>query len=243
MDANPNDVVTLLIVNSDNFAASALDAEFKTSGIKEYVYTPPSNFTATSVWPSLQDMIKSNTRLVTFIASLDPSGNTAAPYLLDEFTYVFENNYNVVDPSGFSCNPDRPVMVANKTALAISSGRLPLMNHFLDEAEAFGIEIPNFNASNSTNAPSGATGNLGSAAMECTNIYGKAPTFILVDFFDSGPAIATVDSLNGVSAPVGRKAISPAQILDKSLSRSPAGRIRYSAAALLLILGWMVIWA
>ena len=242
MDNNPNDVVTLLLVNSDNFAAATLDAEFKSSGITKYAYTPSSTSTALQVWPSLQDLITANTKLITFVASLSPSSNTVAPYLLDEFTFVFENNYDVVDPNDFSCTPNRPTAVANNTALAINSGRLPLMNHFLDTKEAFDIEIPNFDASNNTNAPSGDVRNLGSAAMTCTDLYGKPPTFILVDFFDSGPAIATIDSLNGISAPVGRKTPS-ARMLEESLSRSPAGRARYSTAAIFLVFGWIMVWA
>ena len=240
MDNNPNDVVTLLLVNSDNFAAAALHAEFETSGITQYAYTPPSTSTALLVWPSLQDLIKANTRLIAFVASLRPS--SVAPYLLDEFTFVFENNYEVVNPNDFSCAPNRPAVVANKTSLAISSGRLPLMNHFLDTQEAFGIQIPNFDRSNNTNAPLGDVGNLGSAATDCTEAYGKAPTFILVDFFDSGPAISTVDGLNGVSTAIGRKTTS-AQMREESMNRSPAGRARYSAATVLVVFGWMVVWA
>ena len=78
------------------------------------------------------------------------------------------------------------------------------MNHFLYSEQAFGIQIPNVAAVNATNAPEGGVGNLGSAATNCKSVYGKAPTFILVDFFDQGPAIQTVDTLNGVTAPVGR---------------------------------------
>ena len=54
-------------------------------------------------------------------------------------------------------------------------------------------------ASNSTNSPDVTiVGSLGAAANQCTGVYGRAPNFLLVDWFDRGPALSTVDRLNGV---------------------------------------------
>ena len=205
MDNNPYDVVTILVVNSDNAPASALDLEFKAANITSYAYTPPTTTTAINTWPTLQGLIANNTRLVTFVASLAPASNTVAPYLLDEFTFVFENNYDVTSLSNFTCTPDRPPGVQGNTRMAISSGRMPLMNHFLDNQQVF-FQTPDYGNITTTNAQSGATGNLGGAAANCTGIYGQAPTFILVDFFDQGSAISTVDTINGIT-PVGRAGV------------------------------------
>ena len=68
------------------------------------------------------------------------------------------------------------------------------------------------------NAPSGGTGNLGDAATECTNTYGQAPTYVLVDFFNVGPAIDTIDTLNGVTNAVGRTNVSTAASAPSSTS-------------------------
>ncbi len=206
MDNNPHEVVTILLVNSDNAPASALDSEYKAANITSYAYTPPITTTTIMTWPALQDMISNNTRLVTFVASLPPSSNTVAPYLLDEFTFVFENNYDVTSLSNFTCTPDRPPAVQGNTQMAITSGRLPLMNHFLDTQQAF-FQTPDYGNITTTNAQSGAVGNLGGAAANCTTIYGKAPTYVLVDFFDQASAISTVDALNGIT-PVGRAGLS-----------------------------------
>lgn len=138
-----------------------------------------------------------------FVASL--SSNTGAPYLMDEFSYIWENPYDVTSPSNFSCNPDRPSSVKNDISAAVTSNRLPLMNHFLYSTTILDIQYPNSSYVATTNAPSGGTGNLGDAATKCKQAYGRQPAFILVDFFDKGPAIDTVDKLNGVSSPVGRK--------------------------------------
>ncbi|KAI9748061.1 MAG: hypothetical protein M1835_001903, partial [Candelina submexicana] len=198
MDQNPTDVVTLLLVNSDFASASALDAEFQKSKINTYAYTPPSTATVTANWPTLQSLISNSTRLVTFVTNLDPTNNTAAPYLLDEFTHIFENPYDVSSPSNFTCLPDRPTALKGNTASALTSNRMPLTNHFLYDSGILGIQMPNVGNVSSTNAPGGAPGNLGDAVANCSTQYGRPPTFVLVDFFDQGPAIQTVDKINGV---------------------------------------------
>ena len=181
-------------------------------------------------------MISASTRLVTFVASLAPASNTVAPYLLDEFTFVFENPFDVTNASNFSCTVDRPASLQGNTVAAIQSGRLPLMNHFLDTAEGFGIEIPNIGAINNTNAPSGTVGNLGTSANNCRSTYGKAPTFILVDFFDQGPAISTVDTLNGIT-PVGRLSPSSAKVVSSATSDGSLGKSLLSQETLFWTIG------
>lgn len=228
--------MTILLVNSGQASAQDLNEQFKAAGIVQYTYTPPSTRTALATWPTLQEMISASTRLVTFVASLDPASNTVAPYLLDEFTFVFENPFDVTSASNFSCTVDRPASLQGNTISAIQSGRLPLMNHFLDTAEGFGIEIPNIGAINNTNAPSGAAGNLGTTASNCSSIYGKAPTFILVDFFDQGPAISTIDTLNGVIA-VGRINPTSAKVVTSATSDGSLGKSLLSRGTLLWTVG------
>lgn len=219
---NPNDVVTVLLVNGAGASASELDAEYQNAGIGDIAYTPTSSSssaasatasgsTATtssssSDWPTLQSLINSGTRMINFVATLD--NNSGAPYLMNEFDYIFENDYDNTSPSDFSCEPDRPSSVSSAQQ-AINQGMMPLMNHFLyAEVSAFDIQYPNETYITTTNSPNGGAGNLGTAASECSNQYGQAPTFVLVDFFNVGPAIDTVDRLNGVSNPVGRATVS-----------------------------------
>lgn len=57
-----------------------------------------------------------------------------------------------------------------------------------------------------TNSPAtGTTGALGLHAQTCMSQWGVKPVFVLVDFYDQGPAIEAADRLNGIQ-PVGRKA-------------------------------------
>lgn len=235
LDKNPNEVVTVLLVNSDDASASDLAAQYSAANIESYAYTPPSKTTAPSKWPTLQTLINNGTRLLNFVANLDPSKNTVAPYLMDEFTFIFENNYDNSSPSNFSCTADRPSSVKGNTAAALERNLMPLMNHFLYTNQLLGIQIPNVNAANVTNAPSGGAGNLGDTATECANTYGQAPTYLLVDFFNVGPAIKTVDNMNGVADAVGRTNMSQ-MIVSSTSGTSDVSRNQWSSGALTLAL-------
>jgi hypothetical protein len=222
LDINKNDVVTVLLVNSDNVDASALKAEFVTADIESYAYTPPSTTAPPDNWPTLQTLISNNTRLMTFVATLDASDNTVAPYLMDEFTYMWENPFTVTSISKFSCLPDRPASVSGSISSAFAPGRMALMNHFLDTDEGFGITVPAVDNATVTNADSRASGSLGATVNTCVTAWsGVKPTFILVDFFNVGPAIATVDRLNGVTAPQNRLNVSQ----EASSASSGAGSV------------------
>jgi hypothetical protein len=87
LDANPNEVVTLLLTNGDAIPVSKFGAVFAAVGLDKYAYTPPSTLTLDQ-WPTLQSLIHAGTRLVVF---MDYHADTSAvSYILDEFTYFFE---------------------------------------------------------------------------------------------------------------------------------------------------------
>lgn len=82
LDANPSEVVTLLITNGDGIDASAFASVFESSGAAEYAYSPASTL-ALSDWPTLGELIDAGTRLVVF---MDYPSGTSVSYILDEFT-------------------------------------------------------------------------------------------------------------------------------------------------------------
>ncbi len=216
--ANPNNVVTILLVNGADASASDLAAQYETAGLSSLSYTPSGSSSSSQSWPTLQTLITSGTPLVNFVASLDNS--TDAPYLMNEFNYVFENNYDVSTPSNFTCTANRP---SSDTTSLLSSGMMPLMNHFLYQVSGgslFTIDSPNATYVPTTNGESGL-GNLYTAATTCKQYYGRSPNFLLVDFSTVGPAIATVDRLNGVTNAVGREKVSTAD----SAPTSSGGRL------------------
>lgn len=225
LDNNANEVVTILLVNSDNATPEELGAHFTTADIKNYAYTPPSTGTppASGAWPTLQELITANTRLMVFVASFDNPSTISSEYsyMMDEFTFIFENPFSNSNPNDFTCNPDRPSAVQGNTEAAISSNRMALTNHFLYKDGLFDIQTPDVDSINTTNSPGNAVGNFGLALSTCNSQYGKVPTFTLVDFFDEGPAINAVDAMNGVTSPVGRTPVPPRDTkedLDRSQS-------------------------
>lgn len=237
LDTHTSDVVTVLLVNSDGATASELGAQYEAADITDYAYVPTSK-TSTSDWPTLESLVNNGTRLLNFVASL--TENTGADYLMNEFTYIFENNYEVTSPSNFSCEANRPSSVNGETSQALAANMMPLMNHFLDTDEAFGIETPNSTYTSTTNAPSGGTGNLGNlgnSATTCANDYGRAPTFILVDYFNVGPAIETVDRLNGVTNPVGRTNVSTAAATATTSGANYHASISLTVSVMAMIVG------
>lgn len=91
--ANPNEVVTLLLVNSDQIAASVWAASCVAAGLDTFAYTPPSVPVAYGAWPTLQTLITSGKRVVSFLAQ--NADVESAPYLIDEFTNIWETPYDV----------------------------------------------------------------------------------------------------------------------------------------------------
>jgi hypothetical protein len=211
MDANPNEVVTLLLVNSDDESAATFGTVFNSTGISTYGYTPSSTSGPIATWPTLQTMISANTRLVTFIASI--TYDSTYPSLLPEFNFVFETAFGVTTLDGFNCTLDRPSSVSSASA-AISSGYMGLINHFKDTSGI--ISIPDVDNLATTNDPStNATNSLGTQGKQCASEWNKKPTFMLVDFFNVGPAIQAADTLNGITG-TGRTSVSTAQLTASS---------------------------
>jgi len=113
MDSNPNEVITLLLVNSNGIAPSVWAQSYTDSGLASYVYTPPSVPVAYNEWPTLQSLISANTRVVSFLAQ--QADVSSVPYLLDEFTNIWETPYDV--------SQRRPIEIANS--------RLTILDFFL----------------------------------------------------------------------------------------------------------------
>ncbi|KAE9378148.1 PLC-like phosphodiesterase [Stipitochalara longipes BDJ] len=184
MAANPNEVVTLLLTNGDSASVSLFGAAMVSSGLSAYAYTPSSQPAMTD-WPTLQELIDNDTRLVMF---LDYGANTATvPYILDEFSYFFETAYDVTDSTFSSCSLNRPPGSSG-------AGLMMIVNHFLD-LDIFGILIPDNLADAKTNAATG-TGSIGAQADLCISTWGRSPNLILVDDFNIGDVFTAQNTLN-----------------------------------------------
>ena len=135
------------------------------------------NFTTTpsdlSSWPTLGSMISTGKRVVIFMDYY--SNQSAVPYILDEFSFMWETPFDQTD-SNFPCVVDRPPGLKGQ----IPKGRLSVINHFLDTTLTSNILVPDRSALDVTNGVSGP-GSLGQQADDCAQIYGAYPNFFLVD--------------------------------------------------------------
>jgi hypothetical protein len=175
--------------------------------------------------------------LITFIAAI--TYDSAYPFLLDEWDYMFETAYGVSSLSGFNCTLDRPSTVSS-AEVGIESGYMGLLNHFADTDEAFSITIPDISDIETTNSPAtNTTGALGTHGELCNSEWGTKPTFILVDFWNVGPSIDTADILNGISGQTsGRTNVSTAEL---SASSSAAGRREAKSWADIVVVAMAVV--
>jgi hypothetical protein len=242
MDSNTNDVVTLLIVNSDNLLPTAYDAVFKAVGVDTLSYSPTSSALPESGWPTLGSMIDSGTRLVTF---LDNAADfTSVPYLIDEFTNMWETAFDVTDPA-FDCNVNR--------SNGDTTTQMYLINHFLDEV-VLGQPAPDVAQANVTNSASG-TGSLGAQVDTCVAANGRNPNFMLVDFYEygDGSVFTVAADANGVTyspstpvaTPITSSSISSSSTGTPETSRPNAGTALDSGwqwlTALLFVIGSIVL--
>lgn len=181
--------MTLLIVNSDNLAATQFASVFVAAGVDTLSYSPQSASLPASGWPTLGSLIDAGTRLVTFLSTT--ADFEAVPYLIDgeqcnhmlscpripfpdtlaEFSNVWETPYDTTDKTVFQCKKDR--------GTGDVSTSMFLINHYLDTL-LLGTPIPDVANANLTNAVNGS-GSLGEEVAVCVGLYGRSPNFLLVD--------------------------------------------------------------
>ncbi|KAI0825002.1 PLC-like phosphodiesterase [Trametes gibbosa] len=229
MDANPNDVVSLLIVNSDNVAPSEYDTVFKAAGLDTLAYAPTSASLPASGWPTLGSLIDSGKRLVAFLST--KADFTSVPYLIDEFTNVWETAYDVTDTT-FDCNVNR--------TNGDQSTQMYLINHFLDKLIA-GFPAPDPDNADTTNAASGV-GSLGQQVQTCASQHGRNPNFMLVDFYEygNGSVFQVAADANGVTynpatpvpAPVSSSSSSNSQTSGNTTANNGAMGVQLAPAPL-----------
>ena len=164
--ANPNDVVTILIVNGDYVSVKNFTAPIESSGLSKYAYIPPIIPMNLSDWPTLGELILKNQRAVIF---MDFGANqTTVPYILDEFSQMWETPFDPTNQT-FPCAVQRPPGISNTQAME----RMYLANHNLNKPlNVLGdtILVPDTALLNATNAASGY-GSLGVAANNCAGEY------------------------------------------------------------------------
>ncbi|KAI9247030.1 PLC-like phosphodiesterase [Sporodiniella umbellata] len=183
---HPNEVVTIMWSNVDQFEGDAFAAIYQASGILDYSYQQPmKNLT----WPTLGEIIASGKRIITFA---DTYVQDKYPWLLTEFNYMFETSYENFNESSFSCTMDRPQEPDYPNSV------MYVMNHFLYGSLQLGslpIQIPQKGRASVTNG----NDSLLKQARHCTATFGRQPNFLEVDFYNLGNALQITAELNNVT--------------------------------------------
>ncbi|KAJ7587186.1 PLC-like phosphodiesterase [Mycena floridula] len=187
LDANPNEVITLLFTNPEGLSMSDVWAPaFQTSGISDLAFVPPHIPMKRSEWPTLGSMIDSGKRVVVFI---DSGVDNSVPYILSEFDMLWEPPFSVTDAT-FPCSVDRisgPLSPAD---------HLSMLNHNLN-IDIFGILLSDPEQAGTTNGVPSILAN----ANGCTSLAGGvAPNFVMLDYVNIGSGMQAVNLLNGFSS-------------------------------------------
>jgi hypothetical protein len=91
VSANPNDVVTLIIVNIDNLPATTFAQSFSSAGLEQYMYSPTAGQLTINEWPTLGSLVDSGKRVLAFMDN--QADFSQVPWLIDEFSNMFEDAY------------------------------------------------------------------------------------------------------------------------------------------------------
>lgn len=158
--------MTLLIGNGDLIEVGNFTAPLESSGLARYAYIPPEVPMAIDDWPTLSEMILRQKRVVIFMDY--EADQTAVPYVLDEFSQMWETPFSPTNRS-FPCTQERPPDLSGKDA----QQRLYMANHNLNtELTLAGnsLLVATVSLLNETNSVSGF-GSLGAMARDCNGKY------------------------------------------------------------------------
>lgn len=180
--AHAYDVVTILLVNSDYRNVTDYVAPILEAGLAPFLYIPPKVPMHNEDWPTYSEMILSNKRVVIF---MDYQANqTQVPYVLDEFSQMWETPFSPTSPD-FPCDQQRPPGLNS-----VQQSIVPyLANHNLNVQIDLGsvdLLIPNFATVNTVNAANSSNSSLLTMAQNCNKQWGRPPAWLLVDFYNAG---------------------------------------------------------
>jgi len=177
LDENPNEIVTLIF--ESYVSDSAVNNVMEQVDLVPYCYS----YTAAEGWPTLQELIDLNQRLIVMSDNVDSS--VAPPWYHYMWDLAVETHFSNKDTADFSCNFNR----------GDAANELFILNHFnTSDGGGLGDTIK----TDITNA----SPYFFNRALECWNETGKLPNFVTVDFYERGSCTEVVNELNA-SNPVG----------------------------------------
>ncbi|KAI3595893.1 PLC-like phosphodiesterase [Moniliophthora roreri] len=188
LDANPNEVLTLLFTNPEGLSLTDVwKPAFDDSGITPFAYVPPTQPMKRSDWPTLGELIDSGKRVIVF---LDAGADGSVDFLLPEFSMLWEPPFSSTDPN-FPCRVDRidgPLSPEE---------HLHMLNHNLNIniiPIGDGVLISDREDAPKTN---GVPSILADASGCAPFAGGQAPNFVMLDYVNVGEGKKAMDILNG----------------------------------------------
>ncbi|KAF5350776.1 hypothetical protein D9758_010369 [Tetrapyrgos nigripes] len=204
LDANPNEVLTLLFTNPEGVSVKDVwkpafdDADlvysldppgWRIEGITPLAFVPPSVPVKQSDWPTLGEMIDSGKRVVVF---MDAGADTSqVDFIMPEFEMIWETPFSVTDDT-FPCSVDRidgPLAVEDHTYMinhSLNKNILPIGD---------GVIVSDPLDAKTTNGVDSIMANVAGCAPLGAN---RNPQFVLLDFVDVGEGLKAVNLLNGL---------------------------------------------
>jgi len=173
LDNNPNEVVTIIL--ECYVTSNDIESEINQSGLSNYLYTH------NSVWPTLQNMIDNDNRLVILSDVNDASSSQNWYHYV--WDYAVETHYSVDNINDFTCDFNR----------GDPANDLFIFNHFVTDANlGYGL----YTESNNVNANTFFI----NRALDCQNQTNKFPNFVTLDYYELGDGLTVVDELNNLNA-------------------------------------------
>ena len=174
LDNNPNEVVTIIL--ECYVTSNDIENEINQSGLSSYLYTHNNSIG----WPTLQNMIDNDNRLVIFTDEDDASSSQNWYHFV--WDYAVETHYSVESINDFTCDFNRGDPLND----------LFIFNHFVTDANlGYGL----YTESSDVNANPFFINRI----LDCQTQTNKFPNFITTDFYELGDGLAVVDQLNSIT--------------------------------------------
>lgn len=169
LDANPAQVIAI-VFESYVEAQDAVDV-FHSLGLDDRAISPPTD----GSWPTLEEMTAGGYQLLVF----SDEGGGDPPWYMDLWGSAWETPWDNQEPDDLTCE---------RTDRGSADNPFGILNHFLTDPVASPQLAEEINYDPF----------FGERVQDCTDQWGRPPSFVAVDFYDIGDLFTVVSTANGL---------------------------------------------